>query len=182
MLKQTVLRNYFKEYLKASIAEVNNKVYSGRINPMNDDKYPFIVLKTDNDVIEERYTGYTQRSLDMIIQVVVSENTDDDFDDFDEVIENLMFLVEKWMSYILTVPSDYVPENDNMRLFEDVLIQGSTKNPNIESSKDIGQGLLSYKIVYNYEDPIVPLVLEDFDYIASIQHIQLLNEGVPIND
>lgn len=183
MYKQTVLRNYFVEYLKTNVTSVANKVYSGRINPMNEkDKYPYIFVKTDNDTVEERFTSHTERSIDLLIQVNIKSNTTDDFDDFDEVIENLMEEVEKWMSYILTAPLEYIPANDNMRLFENVYFEASSKQIQNEGSSDIGQAIMRYKIEYFYEDPIVPLELQDFDIAGSIANIQILNKGVPQND
>ena len=50
------------------------------------------------------------------------------------------------------------------------------------SGNDIGTAILYYKITFNYEEPIVPLVLEDFDIAGSIANIQILNVGVPTND
>jgi len=183
MYKQTILREYFTAYLKAMITSLNNRVFSGRIDPKHKgDIFPFLLVNTNNDSIEERYTSHTVRSLDLVVQITMKDNQDSDID-FDALIEDLMENVETAMSYINTISSEYIPANhDNFRLFENVYLENTNKIKNNESGSDIGYAILKYKIEYEYEDPITPLTLNDFDYEDSIAHIQLINKGVPIND
>lgn len=184
MYKKTLIRKFFIEYLKTNIASVNNKVYAGRIDPMNEkDKFPYLAVYTQNEQIQEGdFTSHTLREMDLLISVNIKANQTAE-SDFDELVENLMFEVEKYMSRLRIVPSTYIPTvSDNFLLFNNVIITDTLINNDNNSGSDIGTALMRYKIGYDYESPIVPLVLEDFDLEASLANIKILNEGVPIND
>lgn len=177
--KKTLIRQYFTALLKAGVTSVSNRVFGGRIDPLNDAIYPYLTVFTKDETIVEQFTGYTTRELELHIGVVVKDNTKDD-GDFDEVIENLMFEVEEVMSRILTEQSKN-PVTDNFVLFDDVVLVGSRSESDNSSGSDIGGALMTYKVDYSYELPVTPLVLEDFDWQGSIDNIIITNPGVPPN-
>lgn len=177
--KKTVIRQYFETLLKASVASVSERVYSGRINPNQDDTYPYLTVFTKDENVIEQSTMSTNRELELFIGIVV-KNNDVANGDFYEKIEDIMFDVENVMSKIITVQAK--EPNDFYALLDSVVLVGSTTNHDNDSSSDIGSGMLSYKVDYEYALPIVPVTLEDFDVAGSIAHIQITNQGVPIND
>jgi len=111
--------------------------------------------------------------------VVVKDNQTSDDSDFDAVIENIMYDVEAVMGQVITVQAKEV--GDNYALFNSVVFEGSTTEGNNISSSDIGGAMMNYLVSFDYELPIIPLVLNDFDYIESIENIQITNVGVPDN-
>jgi len=182
MYKPTIIRKFFVEYLKATAPFFNN-IYSGRINPIQKNiDFPYATIFSKSQNKTEDYTSHSEREMDLLIGVNIKSNQTSDVD-FDELVENAMFAIEEQMTKIVTIPSDYIPTTqDNYRLFEDIVFEQSLINNNNESGDDIGTAILSYKITFNYEEPIVPLTLEDFDVAGSIANIQILNEGVSTND
>lgn len=180
MYKKTLIRQYFTALLKAGVTSVNNRVYSGRINPKEDENYPYLTVFTKDENITEQFTSHTSRELELHVGVIVKDNSIKD-GDFFEVIENIMYDVESIMGKVLTVQAKN-PANDFFALFDSVSFVGSTTEHDNSSSSDIGGALLTYKVDYDYESPILPLVLEDFDWQGNIEHIQIANEGIPKND
>jgi len=175
--KKTAIRQHFTEYLKANVASVSNRVFSGRIDTLQSNQtYPYLTVFSKDEDITEYYTSHTERALELKVGVVVSENQTAD-SDFDELIENLMFEVEQAMSKIITSGEPIAP--DNFKLFEDIVLDASQSGSNGESGKDIGGGMLNYLISYYYENPVTPLVLEDFDVQGSIDNMIITNAGVP---
>lgn len=179
MYKKAVIRQYFTALLKANVASVANRVHSGRINPQEDEAYPYLTVFTKDESIKEQTTAYTTRELELHIGVVVKSNIVND-SDFYEVIEAIMYDVEAVMGKVSAVTAKEV--GDNFALFNDIVFTGSTTEHDISSGSNIGGAMLNYTIEYDYELPILPLVLEDFDWQGSIYHMQITNEGVPIND
>ena len=178
--KKTLIRQYFETLLKASVASVSNRVYSGRINPNEDDLYPYLTVFTKDENVVEQFTTHTSRELELHIGIVV-KNNDIANGDFYKVIEDVMFDVEEVMSKVITVQTKN-PVDDLFALLDSVVLVGSTTEHNNDSSSDIGGGMLVYKVDYEYNIPIVPHTLEDFDVQGSIDHIQITNPGVPINN
>ena len=178
MYKKTLIRQYFTELLKAGVTSVDSRVYSGRINPKEDEDYPYLTVFTKDEDVVEQFTSHTSRELDLHIGIVVKSNDIAD-GDFYEVIENTMFDVESIMGKVLTVQAK--PINDFFALLNDYVLVSSTTEHNNDSSSDIGGGMLVYKVAYDYELPIIPLVLEDFDVQGSIDNLIITNEGVPAN-
>ena len=180
MYKKTAIRKYFKEYLSTLLGI---DVYCGRIDPLSKKTtFPYITIYSKNDTVTAEFTSHTEREMDILIGVNVRANQTED-SDFDEIIENLMYTVESYMSLLITVPSTYIPiDEDNYRLFEDVVFTNSLIDSDNSSGNDYGMALMNYKLSYNYESPIKPLELDDFDWEESIKHIQITNEGVPEND
>lgn len=179
MYKKTLIREYFTALLKAGVTSVSDRVYSGRMNPKEDEDYPYLTVFTKDEAVVEQSTMSTKRELSLHIGIVV-KNNDIDSGDFDEVIENIMFDVESIMSLVLTEQTKAA--GDFYALFDDVVIVGSTTDGDNSSSSDIGGGLLTYKVEYEMQLPMVPLTLEDFDLQGSIDHLQITNPGVPAND
>ena len=179
MYKKTLVRQFFTTLLKAGVTSVSNRVYSGRMNPKEDEDYPYLTVFTKDESVTEQSTMSTKRELSLNVGIVVKNNTIDS-GDFDEVIENLMFEVETIMSRVLSVQTKAT--GDFYALFDDVVLESSTTDGDNSSGSDIGGGLLSYKVEYEMQLPIVSLTLEDFDVQGSIDHLQILNEGVPTND
>ncbi len=179
MYKKTAIRQYFTELLKAGVLSVSSRVYSGRINPKNDESYPYLTVFTKDEDIVDLFTSHTSRELSLHIGIVVKNNDIGNLD-FYEVVESIMYDVESVMGKVITVQAK--EPNDNFALFEDIVMVGSTTDHDNSSSSDIGSAMITYKISYDYELPILPLVLEDFDWEGSIEHIQIINEGIPIND
>jgi len=177
--KKTVIRKYFVELLKAGVTSVDNRVYGGRLNPKDDDTYPYLTVYTKDDDVAEQFTSHTSRELQLFIGVIVKDN-DIGSGDFDEVIEDIMIDVETIMGKVITVQAKEV--DDPFALFNSIVLVSTKTGTNNESSSDIGSGMLGYKIDYDYQLPIVPVTLEDFDVDASIAHIQITNPGVPEND
>lgn len=177
--KKTVIRQYFEALLKVSVASVSNRVYSGRINPKEDESYPYLTVFTKDEDVVDQSTMSTKRELGLHIGVIV-KNNDIANGDFYEKIEDIMFDVESVMSKVDTVQTKEL--NDFYALLDSVVLTGSTTNHDNDSSSDIGTAMLSYKVDYEYALPIVPVTLEDFDVSGSIGHIQIANQGVPIND
>ena len=178
--KKTLIRQYFEALLKASVASVSNRVYSGRINPKEDELYPYLTVFTKDENVVDQFTTHTSRELELHIGVVVKDNTIAG-GDFYEVIENIMFDVEEVMSQVITVQTKN-PVDDFFALLDSVVLVGSTTEHNNDSSSDIGGAMLTYKVDYEYNLPIVPHTLNDFDVQGSIDHIQITNPGVPEND
>ena len=178
--KKTLIRQYFATLLKATVVSVATRVYSGRINPKEDESYPYLTVFTKDENVVEQFTTHTSRELELHIGVVVKNNDIAD-GDFDEVIENIMFEVEEVMSQVLTVQTK-TPATDFFALLDSVVLVSSTMDTNNSSSSDIGGALLVYKVDYDYNLPIVSQTLEDFDVDGSIDHIQITNPGVPLND
>ena len=178
--KKTLIRQYFETLLKANVASVSNRVYSGRINPKEDENYPYLTVFTKDENVVDQFTTHTSRELELHIGVVVKDNTIAG-GDFYEVIENIMFDVEEVMSQVITVQTKN-PVSDFFALLDSVVLVGSTTESDNSSSSDIGGAMLTYKVDYDYNLPIVPHTLEDFDVDGSIAHIQITNPGVPIND
>ena len=179
MYKKTIIRQYFAELLKAGVVSVNSRVYSGRIDPKEDENYPYLTVFSKDESIEEQFTSYTSRELEIKIGVVVKDNQTSDDSDFDAIIENIMYDVEAVMGQVITVQAKEV--GDNYALFNSVTFEGSTTEGNNISSSDIGGAMMNYLVSFDYELPIIPLVLNDFDYIGSIENIQITNVGVPDN-
>jgi len=181
MYKPTIIRQYFIEYLKATTPFFQN-IYGGRINPISKkDSYPYATVFAKSQGKTEEFTSHSEREMDLLISVVVRTNQDSTLD-FDEIVENAMFKIEEQMSKLVTIPSAYVPiAADNYRLFEDIVFESSQITTDNSSGNDTGSAVLSYKVTFNYEEPIVPLTLEDFDLAGSIANIQILNAGVPEN-
>lgn len=180
MYKKTLIRQYFTALLKAGVTSVNNRVYSGRINPKEDENYPYLTVFTKDENITEQFTSHTSRELELHIGVIVKDNTIKD-GDFFEVVENIMYDVESIMGKVLTVQAKN-PAEDFFALLDGVALVGSTTEHDNSSSSDIGGALLTYKVDYDYESPILPLVLEDFDWQGSIDNLIITNPGVPAND
>lgn len=180
MYKKTLIRQYFTELLKTGIISVADRVYSGRINPKEDENYPYLTVFTKDENVVDQSTMSTSRELDLHIGIVV-KNNDIASGDFYEEIENIMFDVESIMSRVITVQSKN-PVDDFYALLDSVVLIGSTTEHNNDSSSDIGGGMLIYKVDYEYNLPIVSQTLEDFDVQGSIDHIQITNPGVPTND
>jgi hypothetical protein len=177
--KKTVIRQCFETLLKAGVTSVSNRVYSGRINPKEDENYPYLTVFTKDENVVDQSTMSTNRELELHIGIVVKNNDIAD-GDFYEEIENIMFDVESIMSQVITVQAK--EPNDFYALLDSVVLVGSTTEHNNYSSSDIGGGMLVYKVDYEYNLPIVPHTLEDFDVEDSIAHIQITNPGVPEND
>lgn len=177
--KRALIRQYFTELLKANVASVSSRVYSGRINPKEDENYPYITIFTKNEDIIDRSTMSTRRELELHIGIVVKDN-DIANGDFYEVIDDAMFEVEEVMSRLITVQSKN-PDTDFYALVDEVELVGSNSDHNNESSSDIGGGMLVYKVEYEYSLPVTPLTLEDFDVQGSIENITITNPGVPQN-
>lgn len=177
--KKTLIRQYFTALLKATVTSVASRVYSGRINPKEDENYPYLTIFTKDENIVDQFTTHTERELELHIGVVV-KNNDIANGDFDEVIENIMFDVEEVMSQVITVQTK--PASDFFALLNSVELVSSTMGNDNSSSSDIGGALLVYKVDYDYNLPIVSHTLEDFDIDGSIDHIQITNPGVPLND
>lgn len=177
--KKTVIRQYFVELLKVFVPNVAGRVYGGRLNPKEDENYPYLTVYTKDEDIAEQFTTHTSRELQLFIGVIVKDN-DIASGDFDEVIENIMIDVETVMSRVITVQTKEV--DDPFALFNNVVLVSTKTGSNNESSSDIGSGMLGYKVDYDYNLPISPVALEDFDIDASIDHIQITNPGVPEND
>ncbi|MHA1193235.1 MAG: hypothetical protein ACTSP9_13215 [Promethearchaeota archaeon] len=177
--KKTLIRQHFTELLKVGVTSVSERVYSGRINPKEDENYPYLTVFTKDENVIEQYTTSTKRELSLHVGIVV-KNNDIASGDFYEVAENIMFDVEEVMSRIITVQSKN-PAEDFYALLDDIVLVGSTTDHNNDSGSDIGSAMLTYKIEYEYALPIVSLALEDFDIEASIAHIQIINPGVPEN-
>ena len=178
--KKTLIRQYFETLLKASVASVDSRVYSGRINPKEDENYPYLTVFTKDENVVEQFTTHTSRELELHIGVIVKDNTIAG-GDFYEVIENIMFDVESVMSQVLTVQAKN-PAEDFFALLDSVVLVGSTTEHNNDSGSDIGGAMLIYKVDYDYNLPIAPQALSDFDVQGSIDHIQITNPGVPEND
>ena len=178
--KKTLIRQYFAALLKATVISVDSRVYSGRINPKEDENYPYLTVFTKDENVTEQFTTHTGRELELHIGVVVKNNDIAD-GDFYEIIENLMYEVEEVMSKVITVQTKN-PVDDFFALLDSVVLVRSTTEHNNDSSSDIGGAMLTYKVDYEYNLPIVPHSLEDFDIAGSIAHIQITNLGVPIND
>ncbi len=179
MYKKTLIRQYFTDLLKAGVTSVSNRVYSGRINPNADDLYPYLTVFTKDEDIVDQFTSHTSREVDLHIGIVVKSNDIAD-GDFYEVIENTMYDVESIMGKVLTVQAK--PTNDFFALLNDYVLVSSTTEHNNDSSSDIGGGMLVYRVSYDYELPIIPLTLEDFDVQDSIDNLIITNPGVPAND
>lgn len=177
--KRTIIRQYFETLLKAGVVNVSNRVYSGRINPKQDESYPYLTIFTKNETITERSTMSTSRELELHIGIVV-KNNDIANGDFYEVIDDTMFEVEEVMSRQITVQSKN-PLSDPYVLVNEVELVSSATDHNNESSSDIGGGLLVYRVEYEYSLPITPLTLEDFDVDGSIANLIITNPGVPAN-
>jgi len=175
MYKKTIIRQYFATLLK-SVLSIDNRVYSGRIDPLNNTEYPYVTVFNKSENIVEQFTSHTERELELKIGVVVKQNQTQSAD-FDEVIEGLMYEVESVMGRVLSVQAKEL--NDNYALFEDIVLEGTATDSDNSSGDDIGGGMMTYKISYNYELPIVPLVLEDFDWQGSIDNLKITNEGIP---
>ena len=182
--KKTVIRKYFQEYLKTLATYFNQNVFCGNINPrMKNISYPFIQIISENDNVVENLTDHTMREMDLMIHVTVKNNDVDGTEDFMESVELAMFNVEQYMSLMLDVPYGYIPTNeDNFNLFESVRLERSLNDSNIDSSSDIGTAVLSYKVEYNYENPVKPQTFEDFDIQGSIENMTILYKGEPIYD
>lgn len=178
MYKKTLIRRYFTAYLKANVLSVSNRVYSGRINPKEDENYPYLTIFTKDETVKDQTSAYTTRELELHIGVVVKNNTSAS-GDFYEAVEAIMYDVEAAMGKVSSVNAKQ--SGDNYGLINDIVFRGSTTEHDNSSSSDIGGALMTYTIEYDYELPIVPLVLENFDVDGSIDHIQITNEGIPIN-
>ena len=176
--KKTVIRQYFVALLKAANISVGQKVYGGRISPKSDDTYPYLTVYSKDEDIEEQFTEYTSRKLNLVIGIVVKDNTKGDAD-FDEVIENVMFEVEEVMSKVLTVQTKTA--TDPFALFECIVLTSTKTATDNSSSSDIGVAEMTYEIDYDYQLPITPITLEDFDWQGSIDNIIFTNPGVPAN-
>jgi len=179
MYKRTAIRQYFVSLLKAGVTSVSSRVYGGRINPKNDENYPYLNVIMKDEDIENQFTGHTTRDLTMHIGVFVKNNTIND-GDFDAITEALMYDVESIMGKVLTVQAKQT--GDNFALLNDIVVVGTSTSTDNSSGDDLGVGVLTYKINYSYELPIKPITLEDFDWLGSIQHMQITNEGIPVND
>ena len=179
MYKKTVIRKYFEELLKSAIPNVSNRVYSGRINQVEDDVYPYITLFSKNETIQEQFTTHTQRELNLNVGIVISDNTIND-GDFYEKIEDLMIEVDNVIGRVLSESVSPITD-DEFYLFEDIAFLSSSTDHDNTSGNDIGMAMLEYKIIYNYSLPVIPLTLEDFDWQSSIANIQITNDGVPLN-
>lgn len=179
MYKKTLIRQYFTALLKAGVTSVSNRVYSGRLNPKEDQNYPYLTVYTKDENVTEQFTSHTVRELDLHVGIVVKDNTTAD-GDFDEIIEAIMYDVESIMSRVITVQAKD-PVSDNFALLNDVVLTGGTTDSDNSSSSDLGSGMLVYKVDYDYELPILPLTLEDFDWQGSIDNLIITNEGVPPN-
>lgn len=176
--KKTLIRQYFRDLLIAGVTSVSGRVYSGRINPKADEEYPYLTVYTKDEDIVDQFTSHTSRELDLYVGIVVKNNNIAD-GDFDEKIEDVMFEVESIMGKVLTVQAK--PTNDFFALLNDYVLESSTTESNNESSSDIGGAMLKYRVSYDYELPIVPLVLADFDVQGSIDNLIITNPGVPGN-
>lgn len=181
MYKKTAIRQLFTQYLSDNVPSVATRVYSGRIAPkQKDDLYPYLTVFSKDEDITEYYTSHTERVLELKVGVVVKQVEDENTDaesDFDEIIENLMYEVEQAMSKVLTSGEPIAP--DNFKLFNDIVLDSSNTDSNFESGSDIGGGMLNYVISYDYENPVDPLILEDFDVQGSIENMIITNAGVP---
>lgn len=177
MYKKTAIRQHFTQYLKDNVPSVATRVFSGRIAPkQKDDPYPYLIVFAKDEDIAEYYTSHTERVLELKVGVVVNENGNAD-SDFDEITENLEYEVEIAMSKIITSGDPIAP--DNFKLFNDIVLDNSQTDSSFESGNDIGGGMLNYVINYDYENPVDPLVLQDFDVVESVQNMVITNEGVP---
>lgn len=176
MYKRTAIRLHFKEYLKQNVAEVSNRVYSGTVKPLMKDNiiYPYITVFSKDEEITEQFTSHTVRELDLKVGLFVKDN---EADDFDEIIENLMFNVESAMSKILGFKQDI-----NFELYQEINLDKTEMQTDISSSSNLGGAMMSYKITYNYEIPVNLAALEDFDVQGSIDNLIITNVGVPEND
>lgn len=179
MYKKTLIRQYFTELLKQGVTSVNNRVYSGRLNPKEDQNYPYLTVSTKDEDITSQFTSHTERQLDLNIGIIVKDN-DTGEGDFDAVIENLMYEVESIMGKVITVQTKD-PITDNFALLDSIVLDSSRTENDNSSSSDIGGAMLMYKVDYAYELPIIPLVLNDFDVQGSINNIIITNPGVPAN-
>lgn len=180
MYKKTLIRQYFVELLKTGVTSVNSRVYSGRINPNNNATYPYLIVFTRNESVSEQFTTHTERELELHVGVVVKDNNIGN-GDFDEIVEDLMYEVESVMGRVLTVQTKN-PSTDFFALLDSVVLVGSAVSDDNTSGSDIGSSMLTYKVDYDYELPIVPLTLQDFDVQGSIENIIITNPGVPPND
>jgi hypothetical protein len=175
--KKTVIRQYFTALL-AGVTSVSERVYSGRIDPKEDENYPYLTVFTKDETIEEQFTSHTNRDLELHVGIIAKDNSIGSAD-FYEVVESIMYDVESIMSKVITVQAKEI--GDNFALFNDIVMTGSTTDHNNSSSSDIGTAIITYRINYDYELPILPLTLEDFDWQGSIDNLIITNPGVPEN-
>lgn len=171
--KRTIIRQYFQQYLKDNVISVSQRVYSGRIDPLREkditNLYPFISISSkDEDILETYNNGYTVREFDLLVGLVIKDNQTED-SDFDELIENLTLEVETAMSAVPYQTTDA----DGYTLFTSLHLDNTRMMTNNESKADIGQCILTYRINYNYQEPIVPLTLADFDLDLSIANLKV---------
>lgn len=179
MYKKTAIRQYFTEVLKAGVLSVEGRVYNGRINQVEDNKFPYLTIFSKNESVSEQFTTHTTRELGLNVGIVVSDNSIDD-GDFYEVIERVMLEVDIVLGKILTQRVSPIA-NDFFALFEDIVFQNSSTEHDNTSGNDIGMAMMNYTVSYDYSLPIVSVTLDNFDWQGSTNNIQITNEGVPLN-
>jgi len=180
LYKKTAIRHYFTELLKSKVLSVDGRVYSGRILVKEDDEFPYITVFSKDESIVEQFTTHTSRELDLKIGIVTQDNTIG-YGDFYESIEDVMIEVENAMGSVITEQVSSI-SGDFFALFNDVKLDNTTTDHDSSGSADIGMAMLNYKVSYDYNLPVIPVTLEDFDWRGSIEHIQITNDGVPLND
>ncbi len=176
MYKKTAIRHHFTQYLKNTVLSVENRVYSGSVKPLQKENitYPYLTVFSRREEIIEEFTSHTVRELELKVGMFVKDNGSDDFD---EVIENLMFEVESQMSKIFGINQDL-----NFELYREIQLASTEMQSDISSSSTLGGAEITYKIIYDYERPVNLAPLNDFDVQGSIENLIITNIGVPDND
>ena len=182
--KRTIIRHYFRDYLKANVASVSDRVYSGRIDPLDEKDqttFPYITISSKDEDVNEADgfvgVGYTVREFDLMVGLVIRDNQTQD-SDFDELVEDLLLEVETAMS---KVPYQNI-DGSSYRLFDSITLEKTQTMTNNQSGSDIGANMMTYRVKYEYENPIVAVEMVDFDLASSIANIKITNAGVPNND
>lgn len=177
MHKRTEIRNWIVEYISNNTSFFS-KIYSGRAKTNHDDSFPFLTIFTRDEDIEEYHTSHTKRVLDLRVGIVVKENAEDDLD---TITENALYELEKVMSKIVYVKS--TNPDDPFYLFDEIVHTGTSIKDDTDGNSNLGMAMLKYSITYSYQRPI-DLIFENlpsFDEMGSIQGMNILNEGVPID-
>lgn len=165
--------------LKASNTTAGTRVFGGRKLPYQSELFPAIsVFAGDETMQGELYTGYTQRTFELVVVAVTSSKPNSQDFDTDEIAENVLLEIETVMSQVFT--SETI-DAYGLKLFEEISPIGNEIELDTQSGRDIGRVIARYQVVYNYQHPIVPVELVDFDIENSIKNLTITNEGVPSN-
>lgn len=156
--RRTLLREAFVTHLRSAIPSLGQRVYSGRLMPIEEPELPAIVVHTrEREQILQRSTsgwsGYEQRR--GIVSVICVAQSFDDLDtDLDTMAAQVEAALQAW-----TIPG--------FESSDPQLLDSDASDPEFDGSLTTGARTLRYAVDYTtpYRDCSNPYVLADTDDI-----------------